>query len=223
MDIGILITQLDTLLTDYEAMKSQSKHRDLSDLPTQNLESLISRAIAAIHRISGNNSSYSKNVERVVTRDPEYWIHMPSIMGIAKALLSDLKSGCIQSLVDIAHADVFSDFLEMAHHLLGSKYKDAAAVIAGSTLESHLRKLCDKAGIPTETTKTNGDMIPKKADLMNTELTSSGCYNKLDQKNVIAWLDLRNKAAHGQYDEYTAEQVALLITGIRDFITRYPA
>jgi hypothetical protein len=46
---------------------------------------------------------------------------------------------------------------------------------------------------------------------------------KMDQKNVTAWLDLRNKAAHGHYEQYQKEQVALLISGVRDFITRNPA
>jgi hypothetical protein len=40
---------------------------------------------------------------------------------------------------------------------------------------------------------------------------------------VTAWLDLRNKAAHGQYADYTKEQVALTLQGVRDFISRHPA
>ena len=58
---------------------------------------------------------------------------------------------------------------------------------------------------------------------MNAELAGANVYSKLDQKNVTAWLDLRNKAAHGKYGEYTKEQVALLIQSVRDFITRNPA
>ncbi len=34
---------------------------------------------------------------------------------------------------------------------------------------------------------------------MNTELYKAGVYGKLDNKNVTAWLDLQNKAAHAQY------------------------
>ena len=48
-------------------------------------------------------------------------------------------------------------------------------------------------------------------------------YEKLDQKNVTAWLDLRNKAAHGEYEKYGGPQVGLMIAGIRDFLTRHPA
>ncbi len=50
-----------------------------------------------------------------------------------------------------------------------------------------------------------------------------GCPENPHQKNVTAWLDLRNKAAHGEYGKYEADQVGLMIDGIRDFITRHPA
>jgi glutaredoxin len=32
-------------------------------------------------------------------------------------------------------------------------------------------------------------------------------YSLLDQKNITAWLELRNKAAHGEYEKYVAQQV----------------
>ncbi|MGA2715977.1 MAG: hypothetical protein ABSG41_22980, partial [Bryobacteraceae bacterium] len=62
-----------------------------------------------------------------------------------------------------------------------------------------------------------------KADLLNSELTAASVYSKLDQKSVTAWLDLRNKAAHGQYSEYAKEQVLLMIQSVRNFISRLPA
>lgn len=45
-------------------------------------------------------------------------------------------------------------------------------------------------------------------------------YSKLDQKAVTAWLNLRNKAAHGRYAEYTEAQVALFLQSVTDFVAR---
>ncbi|AIY39887.1 hypothetical protein LT85_0727 [Collimonas arenae] len=42
----------------------------------------------------------------------------------------------------------------------------------------------------------------------------------LDQKSVTAWLDLRNKAAHGKYSEYTKEQVEVMCQGVVNFMAR---
>ena len=79
-----------------------------------------------------------------------------------------------------------------------------------------------KHSIEIDLTSAKG-VRPKKADLLNSDLAKSNVYSKLDLKNVTAWLDLRNNAAHGKYDEYTREQVAVMISGIRDFLTRNPA
>ena len=66
------------------------------------------------------------------------------------------------------------------------------------------------------------DIIAKKADRLNSELASREIYNKLDLKNVTAWLDLRNKAAHSKYDDYSIDQVRIMYSGVSEFISRNP-
>ena len=107
----------------------------------------------------------------------------------------------------------------MAEYLLKEGYKDPAAVMIGSVLEEHLRQLCFRNSIPIEIIK-DGKTNPKKADLINSELASVNVYNKLDQKSITSWLDLRNKAAHGKYLEYTKEQVEIMYQGVTNFISR---
>ena len=213
-----LIEQLDVLLVKHAEMQAQSKHSDLSDLSKVERQSLVTRSVAAIHRISGANSTYSAQIKSIQKKFPHLHLHISSIVGITKALRDDLEVGYVNTLIELVHADTFSDFLEMAHHLQETGYKDAAAVITGSTLESHIKGLCSKNGIETE---AKGK--PVKADKLNSDLAKSEAYTKLDQKNITAWFDLRNKAAHGRYDEYTKEQVELLISSVRDFIGRVPA
>ncbi len=106
----------------------------------------------------------------------------------------------------------------MASYLLDEGYKDPAAVLIGGVLEEHLRKLCIKYGISIEE-----NYKPKKADKINSDLSKEKVYSKLDQKSITAWLDLRNKAAHGKYDEYSKKQVLLMLEGVRKFISRNTA
>jgi len=223
LDTAVFQKQLQSILQEFALMQGKSEFQDFSDLPKQDRQALVTRAVTSIHRISGKESSYSKEVERLLEAMPALHVHTSSIMGVVKGLLDDMAAGYTKSLVEIVHADLFSDFLEMARHLCESGYKDAAAVVAGSTLESHLRELCRRAGVPVEVAKGSGAATPKKADTMNADLVSGGVYTKLDQKSVTAWLDLRNKAAHGEYVKYSQEQVTLLISGVRDFIGRNPA
>lgn len=139
-------------------------------------------------------------------------------IGILAAIKGEVAGGWLGDLRGLVSGGIFADFLEMAGHLLSEEYKDAAAVIAGSALEGHLRELCLKAAV----TPTHADGKNKKADLINSELAAKAAYSKLDQKNVTAWLAIRNHAAHGEYGKYVEGQVRLLVDGVRDFITRNP-
>jgi hypothetical protein len=179
---------------------------------------LQTQCLAAVERASGRQSIYFERLRSIEQTVNHVWGHLKEQVGVAKSLLSDIKNGYLKSLEEIIHGDIFSDFLEMAKHLVDNGYKDAAAVIAGSTLESHLRQLSNKYGVPTAIGTT-----AKKADVINADLVKAGAYLKLDQKNVTAWLGLRNDAAHGNYSAYNQSQVDLLISSIRDFITRIPA
>jgi len=124
----------------------------------------------------------------------------------------------MQTVEELVHAGVFDDFLDMAHELLAKGYKDPAAVLGGSVLEEHLRKLASRAGVAISV----GDK-PKKSDLLNADLVKASVYNVLEQKGVTAWLDLRNKAAHGHFEDYDSAHVDLMLQGVRGFLTRHPA
>lgn len=140
-------------------------------------------------------------------------------LAILRAAKGEIDGGWLIAVKDIVSAEIFSDFLEMAEYLLDQRYKDASAVIIGSVLEEHLRNLCLQKGIPAEIEK-DGKKEFKKADRINQDLYSANAYNKLDNKSVTTWLDLRNKAAHGQYEEYNIEQVKMMYQGVREFTIR---
>lgn len=135
------------------------------------------------------------------------------------AFRSDLQAGYLKSLEELIRADLFADFLDMATELQSKGFIDPAAVIAGSVLEEHLRKLAEANGIAV--TNPSGEHL--KAGALNAALTKGGSYNKLVEKSVTAWLGLRNSAAHGKYSDYDDSQVAALIRDVRDFLIRHPA
>jgi len=214
------VEQLESIIEGYKAFKTRDRSDIVDDV---DIHTTITKARAAIERISGATSAYSKQVRDILENSRDTgWGRMAKMVGVVVALHTDLKAGYLASLEELIHSEVLADFLEMANHLQNEGYKDAAAVLASGTLEAHLRQLCGKHGITIEVSTATG-RHPKRADQMNADLAKEDVYSKLDQKNVTAWLDLRNKAAHGHYGDYTKEQVALLIAGVRDFITRNPA
>lgn len=196
---------------------------DLNANAASDISKVLNMMLSAVRRLAPPGSVYANSLPRYEAQLTAGVIAMSMALepvhGMLQALRSDYESGHLQSLVELVHADIFADFLDMAHYLLEQGYKDPAAVVTGSVLEAHLRKLCDKHSIPT----SKPDGSPKKTDTLNSELGAANVYSKLDQKSVTAWLDLRNKAAHGKYAEYTEEQVTLMLQGVRDFASRTPA
>ena len=216
------IKQLDHILDEAKNLAKSVKDQALHNIGELNRQKIITLSIAVINRSVGSESAYGKQASTIIEKHIGTSQQINSIVGIISALRDDIEAGHVESLTELVHGELFGDFLEIAQHLLDEGYKDAAAVIAGSSLEAHLRQLCQKSEIDIEVT-VSSRIEPKKADLMNSELTKATAYTKLDQKNITAWLDLRNKAAHGQYEEYSKEQVSNMISGIRDFLTRTPA
>tara|TARA_R100000935_G_C2770450_1_gene137442 strand:- start:141 stop:803 length:663 start_codon:yes stop_codon:yes gene_type:complete len=197
---------------------SRSRHTKYSELlNTELFNEFRSSALSFIKSLVGENHPYYKEFNTRVRDIDES--DTQEGRGILNSIKREIDNGYLTTLKGIVSAEIFTDFLEMAEHLLEENYKDPAAVMIGSVLEEHLRQLCQKNSIDTFLMK-NDKQFPKKADLINSELSSSAVYNKLDQKAITTWLDLRNKAAHGRYNDYNLEQVKLMYQGVIDFITR---
>jgi hypothetical protein len=217
-----ILIRLIHLIQDYDRLQIVHNQPSSGTSPIE-VTRFITSAMAAIDQIAGRPSAYADQCKEIMQRQ-NCWDTSKALylVGVVRALHDDVVAGYLESERELLHGELFGDFLEMAQHLLDEGYKDAAAVIAGSSLEAHQRQLCIKNGIAVDVAGPKG-MHAKKADTLNSELAAARVYSKQDQKNVTAWLGLRNNAAHGLYDQYTRDEVGILIAAVRDFITRNPA
>jgi hypothetical protein len=220
------LKQIDDVLDQFREIDTQHTYRDFSDIKFETYSRFSTLAISVINRVSGPNSVYSKQADSLIVSQKMVtelnFRDIPILAGILIALRHDIENGFVNTITELIHGEVFVDFLEMANYLLTEGYKDAAAIMGGGVLENHLHQLCTKNSIDLEII-VSGRTQAKRADRLNSDLASANVYTKLDQKNVTAWLDLRNNAAHADYGKYLKEQVALFLQGIQDFITRCPA
>jgi hypothetical protein len=159
---------------------------------------------------SGQDSVYYQNFIRHVV----YGYRSVDVgIGILRALKEDLEKGFLTNVRDLVVAEVFTNFLDMAEHLLEKGYKDPAASLIGAVLEDGLRKIAEKHNV---TVKHDDDISS-----LNTRLADKGIYNRLIQKQIQAWKEIRDKAAHGEFNEYNLGQVRLMLEGIRKFLGEY--
>ncbi|MFI5405477.1 MAG: hypothetical protein ACHQ1D_03070 [Nitrososphaerales archaeon] len=215
-----LLNRVDFLITKGNSALSNLKYSSYDSskyVETGVYAGFRSASLSFISGLFGEDHTYYKEFGTQVNSSYNY--NIESGVAILQSIRHEIEQGWLTSLKSIVSAEVFSDFLEMSKHLLEEKYKDPAAVMIGSVLEEHLRQSCLANSIDIEIMKGT-DRMPKKADLMNSDLVKVGMYGVLEQKNITAWLDLRNRAAHGKYSEYTIEQVDLMYQGVLNFITR---
>jgi hypothetical protein len=200
-----------------EVMKTRYSHNEIfssDSVKAEQFSQLRSSSLSFIKGVYNEKHPFYIDLDKKVHIGHVYEVEIA--IGILSSIKLEIAKGWIVSLKGLVSSKIFTDFIEMAEHLLEEGYKDPAAVIIGGVLEEHLRQLCIVNDIETVDFKGK----PKKADSLNTELTSASIYNRLDQKNVTSWLDLRNKAAHGKYSEYNKEQVVNMLTAITEFMTR---
>ena len=114
----------------------------------------------------------------------------------------------------MATAEVFSDFLEQADYLLQNGYAAPAASLAGAVLENGLRSIAERNEIPVK--------ARNNLSALNQKLAGKSVYNRLRQKQIEAWIEVRNNADHGQFGEFTDSDVADLIKGARSFLAEMP-
>ena len=134
-------------------------------------------------------------------------------LGVLHAAKEDYEQGYLFDVRLLIEAEVFDDILEQAEHLLESGYGPPAAVMGGGILEDALRRLCVAKGIPLAD--------KPKLDKMNADLAKAGTYNKLMQKRITALADIRNSAAHGEWAEFTDDDVQNMLQHVRGFLEQH--
>lgn len=140
---------------------------------------------------------------------------------IAKTAVRLLESGRLRSIWDGVRAETVGEVLDQATELLDDGAPPAsAAVLAGGALETHLRHLCDRAGL-LGSLSGHGSIDKYKGLLDTARKDGNEIITKGQGKQVVAWADDRNEAAHRPTTfAKTSPEVRLMIDGVRHFITR---
>ena len=148
-----------------------------------------------------------------------------SIVADNAALLRGIQdnyvNGFYDSLEDLIVANVSADYMAQAESLLaegvaGQFDHVPAAVLCGAVLENRLRSYCDNHQPPIPTQKANGDY--KTLGPLIAELDKAKAFDKQTRNMLRSWADIRNSAAHGKFDEFTREQVELMLMGVNQFL-----
>lgn len=141
-----------------------------------------------------------------------------------RSLREDIDRGFLQNLASEIESEITADYMGQAENLLkeGSpgKYDHVpAAVLAGAVLEKSLKTICSQLSPPEHINTQNGS--PLKLNALIDALKKRDVYNELTAKQLRAWADIRNQAAHGNFEEFTKDQVGSMVSGITNFLIQH--
>jgi len=197
------------------------------DPSTAGVMRAVTVANSAIERVAGMDTTYRKQAEAINQQfSLAHWGNLEDrlrhLLGLLSGMAHDFENGNVTPFEELARAEVFTDFLDMADHLLTQGYKDPAAVLIGGVLEDHIKKLCPKFNVSLTAPKASGkDDRELTTGELNIELRKAGAYSLAEQKSVDAQLAIRNDAAHADWGKYTIEQVRLMYAAVRQFIAAH--
>src|SRR3972149_5775810 len=175
--------------------------------------------VATVARsLLGQNHPIVRDIDTLIANYSTDYSHrsifpLSKVIGALTGIKSDFDGEYFTDIRTTIRSEVETDFLMQASRLLDEKSKDAAAMLIGAVLEDALRQLCQLHGVP------KGDGIEK----MNMPLKNAGIYGLPQQQQITAWAAIRNKAAHGKFDDYNINEVKLMHQGVSDFIVKYLA
>lgn len=150
--------------------------------------------------------------------------HLVWAISFLKAVKDDLDNGFLDCLASQIEAEIASDYMGQAERLMSEgqsgKFDHVpAAVLTGAVLEKTLRKLCSQQIPPISiVTANNGH---KTLSPLIDDLKKAGIFNELKAKQLRAWADIRNSAAHGAFDQFNQGDVNEMIKGVSSFLADY--
>jgi hypothetical protein len=130
-----------------------------------------------------------------------------------------LQEGHAQRFADGIRAETIMQCLDQADALARTGYADAAMVLAGGAMESHLRALCVRFSLSWQ---GNGSIGSYKQAL--DQARNQGTQNVVsasDSSQIDSWAKDRNDAAHTPVNFIKTPQAVLyIVEGIRQFLGR---
>lgn len=150
--------------------------------------------------------------------------HVHRLVGLFTALKDDYEEGMLDSLSELIEVNIAADYLGQAEQLLkegqSGKYDHVpAAVLTGAILEDALRRLCQRQNPPIPLVNAKGES--KTLNPLIDDLKKAGIFNELKAKQLRSWADIRNAAAHGEFDKFKRTDVEQMIAGVQNFLADF--
>lgn len=218
-----LIERGNVLLSEME--EQEAFH--VADIPrgTSDYQALVLNSCSLIEMVLANSERSRELRQNIEYPNPASGkVEVKKAVGILKGLKEDYENDFLDDLEKRVAINIAADYMGQAEALLGEgipgQYDHMpAAVLCGTVLEDSLRRLCQRQTPSISTTKPNGQS--KQLNALIDELQKANAFNKLKAKQLRSWAQIRNSAAHGQFNEFTRKDVESMLKDVENFLADY--
>lgn len=172
------------------------------------LHAWLTKTQNIIEGVFGANSQQLQHLHQLTQRTVEYAHQVYSIVGLLEGALNDLENGFLRGQEFIVAGEVFDSVLQRAKYLVDNGFKDAAAVLVRVVIEDALKRIAREEGLDDS----------KKASAINDDLKGAKRYPQPQWRLIQSWLDIGNSAAHGDFGDYTEDDVKRMIDDVERFL-----
>ena len=174
-----------------------------------------------LNKVYGDNSeqyiSFSKVFSSYSGSEKSQFmkVNIAQALGILTSAKEEFDLGFTHSIVHLLSIKFFDSIFEQAKELLKKGYKDPAAILGRVIIENTLKGLCKI----NEIQFNEGD----GAQSFNEKLKNNNVFNLHQFKLCRTYIETGNNAAHGDFDEYSQDDIkrmfeylenSLLITSV---------
>jgi uncharacterized protein YutE (UPF0331/DUF86 family) len=129
--------------------------------------------------------------------------------GLLQTITDEVAAGLVQSVQDEARGEIYADFIALAKRALDDKSKDVAAVLAAAALEDALKRYAESRNL---------EPMDKDMSEVIALLKGNHLLQKPEAKVLQAYVTLRNKALHAEWDKINSPEVSSLIGFVENFV-----
>jgi hypothetical protein len=196
----------------------------LSDSENGDYHEAVLLALTVVHETAGLGHPLAVNLTKLAANPSSF----SDMRAACRTLVTLFGQGALGNKALKIAREIEGDFLAAAEAQVkaAEATTDAnarqlrlavAAFVAGAVLEDGLRRLCDKHGAEYEAGRTS---LAKLQTALYQPGKGIEHIDTGENKLITAWGDTRNEADHGHFDKLGLVEVGMMVTGVRDFLSR---
>lgn len=216
-----VLSRLDSLIAEGQPLAERTNYRTLAD--TQPVLEWGTKCASVLMQILPRNHPRRAELPSFGAERGS-GVNAPMHLAFLKAIRDDFDAGFLDDLGTQIEAEIASDYMGQAEKLLqegqnGHYDHVPAAVLTGAVVEKALRALCLSQNPRIPITQPDGKALTMAPLII--ALKKANVFPQTVAAQLEAWSHIRNKAAHGEFDQFNRQQVELMIVGVKQFLATY--